>query len=137
VRKERKERTAAAVVQGKKRRFSGVYFSLRGRADCVLGLIYMMRSLQIIPIPSQKCRHSSLSLSAGAAHSGGWVMPRSISFDADAASEEVRAARHRQQDENFRRALLAAVYAGTETCPLSVSTEPGTKKPMLNYQRLD
>jgi hypothetical protein len=64
-------------------------------------------------------------------------VPRSISFDADGASEEVRAARNRQQDEDFRRALLAAVYAGTESCPLSVSTEPGTKKPMLNYHQPD
>ena len=52
-------------------------------------------------------------------------------------AEELRAARHRQQNENFRRALFAAVYAGTESCSLSVSTEPGTKKPILNYQRPD
>jgi hypothetical protein len=52
-------------------------------------------------------------------------------------AEEIRAARNRQQDEHFRRALLAAVYAGTESCPVSASTEPGTKKPILNYHRPD
>jgi hypothetical protein len=68
------------------------------------------------------------------------VMPRPPGkrspLEAEVA-EEIRAARHRQQDEDFRRALLGAVYAGTESCPLSVSTEPSTKKPILNYRRPD
>jgi hypothetical protein len=39
-----------------------------------------------------------------------------------------------QQDEDFCRALRAAVYAGKESCRLSVSTQPGTKKPILHYR---
>jgi hypothetical protein len=65
-------------------------------------------------------------------------MPRSMtSVEREAVTEEFRAARQREQDEVFRRALLAAVYAGTESCPVGVSTEPGTKKPILNYHRPD
>jgi hypothetical protein len=64
-------------------------------------------------------------------------MPRWISFDSDAASEEVRAARHQQQDGDFRRAMLAAVYAGKESCPVGVSTDPSTKKPIFNYHPPD
>jgi hypothetical protein len=61
-------------------------------------------------------------------------MPRSISFDADGAGEEIKAARRQQQDEAFRRAMLAAVHAGKESCRVGVSTSPGTQKPILNYQ---
>jgi hypothetical protein len=50
-------------------------------------------------------------------------------------AEEIRAARRQQQDEDFCRALLAAVHAGKESCPVGVSTTPGTQ--MLNYQRPD
>jgi hypothetical protein len=64
-------------------------------------------------------------------------MPRSIVFDSDSASEEIRTARRQQQDEAFQRAMLAAVHAGKESCPVGVSTTPGTQKPMLNYQRPD
>jgi hypothetical protein len=64
-------------------------------------------------------------------------MPRSIAFDSDSASEEIRTARRQQQDEAFQRAMLAAVHAGKESCPVGVSTIPGTQKPMLNYQRPD
>ena len=63
-----------------------------------------------------------------------------IKWDEDVsnnAEHERIAVRNQQQDEAFRRALLAAVYAGTESCPLNVSTEPGTKKPILNYHRPD
>ena len=35
------------------------------------------------------------------------------------AEHERIAVRNQQQDEAFRRALLAAVYAGTESCPLN------------------
>jgi hypothetical protein len=44
-------------------------------------------------------------------------MPRSIVFDSDSASEEIRTARRQQQDEAFQRAMLAAVHAGKESCP--------------------
>ena len=44
---------------------------------------------------------------------------------------------HRKQDDDFCRALRAALYAGTESCPVGVSNEPGTKKPILNYHRPD
>jgi len=58
-------------------------------------------------------------------------------LDSQAANEDVRAARHRQQDDDFCRALRAALWAGTESCPEGVSTEPGTKKPVLHYHRPD
>jgi hypothetical protein len=48
-------------------------------------------------------------------------------------SSEGSAERHQQQDEDFCRALRDAIYAGKESCPLGVSTEPGTKKPIWNY----
>jgi hypothetical protein len=48
---------------------------------------------------------------------------------------EDRVERNRRQDEDFRRARLAPVHAGKESCPVGVSTIPGTQKPMLNYQR--
>ena len=52
----------------------------------------------------------------------------------EAANEDVRFLRNRQQDDDFCRALRAALYAGKESCRLGVSTEPGTKKPIFNYQ---
>jgi len=36
-----------------------------------------------------------------------------------------------RQDDEFCRKLRAALRAGTETCPVGVSTEPGTKRPIL------
>jgi hypothetical protein len=30
--------------------------------------------------------------------------------------------------------MLAAVHAGKESCPVGVSTTPGTQKPILNYR---
>jgi len=38
---------------------------------------------------------------------------------------------NREQDDEFCRKLQAALWAGKETCPVGVSTEPGTKKPIL------
>jgi hypothetical protein len=55
----------------------------------------------------------------------------------EVANEEVRFERNRQQDDDFCRALRAALYAGKEMCRLGVSTEPGTKKPVFNYQPPD
>ena len=56
--------------------------------------------------------------------------------DVELHSED-RVERNRQQDEDFRRAVLAAVYAGTESCRVGVSKEPGTKKPIFKYQPPD
>ena len=44
---------------------------------------------------------------------------------ADEATLRVR------QDEEFCRILRAAVEKGREFCPIGVSTEPSTKKPMV------
>jgi hypothetical protein len=57
--------------------------------------------------------------------------------DFETSSEDVRLLRNQQQDQDFCRALRDAIYLGTECCPLGVSTEPGTKKPILNYHRPD
>jgi hypothetical protein len=53
------------------------------------------------------------------------------------ANEEVMAARNRMQDDDFCRALRAALYARKETCPIGVSTEPGTKNPIINFRLRD
>ena len=39
--------------------------------------------------------------------------------------------RSRKQDEEFCRVLRVAIQRGQESCPIGVSTEPGTKKPMV------
>ena len=49
----------------------------------------------------------------------------------DVASEDLVASNHRMQDDAFCKALRAALGAGKESCAEGVSTEPGTKKPML------
>jgi len=63
-----------------------------------------------------------------------------IKWDEDVsnnAEHERIAVRNQQQDQDFCRALHDAIYAGRESCPVGVSTEPGTKKPILNYNRPD
>jgi len=45
--------------------------------------------------------------------------------------------RLQEQDDKFCRALRAAVANGREFCPTSVSTIPGTKRPVGNYTRPD
>jgi len=45
------------------------------------------------------------------------------------ADEEIL--QRREQDAEFCRILRAAVERGHESCPIGVSTEPGTKKPMV------
>jgi hypothetical protein len=52
--------------------------------------------------------------------------------EAASKNEEVRSERNRRQDDDFCRALRAALFAGKESCP---RTEPGTKKPILHYHR--
>jgi len=44
--------------------------------------------------------------------------------------------RVREQDEEFCRILRAAIEQGQEFCPIGLSTEPGTKKPMARRRRL-
>jgi hypothetical protein len=58
--------------------------------------------------------------------------PNSI-FDTD----DMTAFRMRQQDQEFCKTLRAAIEKGRESCPIGVSTEPGTQKPIVNYQRPD
>jgi hypothetical protein len=41
----------------------------------------------------------------------------------------------REQDEEFCRILRAAIERDHESCPIGVSTEPGTKKPMVTRQK--
>jgi len=43
----------------------------------------------------------------------------------------------REHDDEFCRVLRAAIERGQESCPIGVSKEPGTKKPIMNYQRPD
>ncbi len=54
------------------------------------------------------------------------VMSKRDSVLFDAATEDLR-----MQDDAFCKALRAALWAGKESCAEGVSTEPGTKKPML------
>jgi hypothetical protein len=67
-------------------------------------------------------------------HHGDGVMPKGNQAGCDAA-EDISA--NRMQDENFCRALRAALWAGTEFCPEGVSKAPSTKKPILNYHPPD
>jgi hypothetical protein len=39
--------------------------------------------------------------------------------------------RSREQDDEFCRLLRVAIEKGLESCPIGVSTESGTKKPMV------
>jgi hypothetical protein len=55
----------------------------------------------------------------------------------EAADDDVRLHRNRRQDDEFCRALRAALFERKESCPEGVSTEPGTKKPILHYHRAD
>jgi hypothetical protein len=41
----------------------------------------------------------------------------------------------RNQDDEFCRRLRIAVEKGMESCPTTVRTEPGTKRPISNYTR--
>ena len=43
----------------------------------------------------------------------------------------------RAQDDEFCRRLRAAIEMGTEFCPTTLCTEPGTQRPVLNYTRPD
>jgi hypothetical protein len=52
----------------------------------------------------------------------------------EAVNEDIRSERNSRQDDDFCRALRAALWAGKESCREGVSTEPGTKNPIFNYQ---
>jgi hypothetical protein len=43
--------------------------------------------------------------------------------------------RVREQDEEFCRILRAAIEQGQEFCPIGVSAEPSTKKPMVKSHK--
>jgi len=49
----------------------------------------------------------------------------------DRADEDLMVWINREQDDEFCRKLRAALRAGKETCPVGVSTEPGTKRPIF------
>jgi hypothetical protein len=49
----------------------------------------------------------------------------------DRADEDLMVWINREQDDEFCRKLRAALRAGKETCPVGVSTEPGTKRAIL------
>jgi hypothetical protein len=49
----------------------------------------------------------------------------------DRADEDLMVRINREQDDEFRQKLRAALRVGNETCPVGVSTEPGTKRPIL------
>jgi hypothetical protein len=49
----------------------------------------------------------------------------------DRADEDLMVRINREQDDEFRQKLRAALRVGKETCPVGVSTEPGTKRPIL------
>lgn len=49
----------------------------------------------------------------------------------DRADEDLMVQINREQDDEFCQKLRAALWAGKETCPVGVSTEPGTKRPIL------
>jgi hypothetical protein len=63
-------------------------------------------------------------------------MKRLQSMTASASGQEAFE-RLQEQDDKFCRALRTAVANKQEFCPPSVSTMPGTKRPIANYARLD
>jgi hypothetical protein len=52
-------------------------------------------------------------------------------FDTAMNGDDDAILRSRKQDEEFCRILRLAIERGRESCPIGVSTEPGTKKPMV------
>jgi hypothetical protein len=54
------------------------------------------------------------------------MLKQKVVFD-EGSVEEMLAIQ--QQDNEFCRRLLAAIHLGRESCPVGVSTQPGTKKP--------
>jgi len=66
---------------------------------------------------------------------GGCEIANENEAGCEIANEDVRFEGNQKQDDDFCRALRAALHAGTESC--RVSTEPGTKKPILNYHPPD
>ena len=55
----------------------------------------------------------------------------------DKSNEEAMSRLLRKQDDEFCQTLRRAVEAGREVCPIGVTTEPSTKRPILNYVRRD
>ena len=49
----------------------------------------------------------------------------------DRADQDLMVRINREQDDEVCRQLRAALRARKETCPVGVSTEPGTKRPIL------
>ena len=62
-------------------------------------------------------------------------MSRSKFASEEGSAEEM--ARLRNQNDEFCRRLRAAIERGSESCPTSVSMEPGTQRPVRGYQRPD
>jgi len=54
------------------------------------------------------------------------MLKREIVFDEGSMEAMLR---FQEQDNEFCRRLLAAIYLGRESCPVGVVTQPGTKKP--------
>jgi len=42
-----------------------------------------------------------------------------------------------EMNERFTAAIREAIEAGREHCPTAVSTRPGTRYPIANYERAD
>jgi hypothetical protein len=62
------------------------------------------------------------------------MLNRKVVFDEGGMEAMLRV---QEQDNEFCRRLLAAIHIGRESCPVGVVTQPGTKKPIVNYQRPD
>jgi hypothetical protein len=62
------------------------------------------------------------------------MLNRKVVFD-EGSMEAMLA--FQEQDNEFCRRLLAAIHLGRESCLVGVVTQPGTKKPITNYQRPD
>ena len=66
------------------------------------------------------------------------IVPKS--FDANdstySASWAWTTAELEGMDAKFRQRVLDAIASGAECCATAVSTAPGTKRPIANYQRV-
>ncbi len=56
-----------------------------------------------------------------------------LKWNCAALDESDEAICTRKQDDEFCRVLRSAIEKGSESCPLGVSTEPGTKNPVVGY----
>jgi hypothetical protein len=62
---------------------------------------------------------------------GGYGESVMLRWNSAIREEEEAMLSAREHDDEFCKMLRAAIEEGAESCPIGVSTEPGTKKPII------